>query len=195
MKSFVKFSIPFFIFILFSFQFPLVVRAEISSVPVKADSISAIKKQARTDNLAEIKVQACVAREANIKNRSDQMAKRAANMEDVFSKIEQRVEEFYQTKLVSQGKTVANYNALVADVTAKSTALTPLIAKAQSDAVSFSCDKDKPADQVLQFNQDMKAVISALETFKKSVVNLIVGVKSVTGTENNATNSAKSVTQ
>jgi hypothetical protein len=187
MKNFAKFSLPLFIFILFSFQFPLIAKAE-TSIP-RASAVAL--KQARKDALTDAKVKACEMRQENIVNRSDQLAKRAANMEDVFSKIATRVEEFYQSKVVASGRTVANYNVLVADVSAKKDAVSPLLEKVATDAASFSCDKDRPAEQVKAFNQDMKAVISALEVYRKSVRNLIVAVKSVTGVENSATNSAK----
>lgn len=204
------------IFLLLFLQTSSSVAAQIGAVPIKniSTSTAALKqtatglkqeaadlrasaaavKQQRKDLLSEVKVQACQARQVAIGKRSDQMVKRAVNQQDVFGKIAQRVEEFYQTKLVPQGKTVPNYDALVSDITTKSAALTPLIVKASSDAATFSCDKDHPSEQVLGFNQDMKAVISALETYRKSVRNLIVEVKSVKGLENSATSSAKPIT-
>lgn len=148
-------------------------------------------KQARKDALSEFKVKACEARQAGIQKRSDQMVKRTTNQLDVFAKISQRVQEFYQSKLVPQGKTVANYDSLVADIASNGAALSPLLAKAQADAVAFSCDKDNPSGQVKAFNEDMKAVITGLQAYRKSVRNLIVAVKGATGAENGATGSAK----
>lgn len=155
---------------------------------------AAAAKQARKDALSDLKVKACEARQSAISKRSDQMVKRVTNQLDVFAKIAQRVQEFYQTKLLPQGKIVANYDTLVSDITTKSAAIAPLLAQAQAGAVTFSCDKDRPAEQVKNFNQDMKAVITALEAYGKSVRNLIVAVKSTTGVENSSTNSAKPVT-
>ena len=204
MKSNVaKIVFPLFIFLLLFLQFSSVVNAQdfglkkiyqetIRNTASKSDlpaSIAALK-QARKDNLADFKVKACEARQDAIKKRSDQMVKRATNMQDVFTKIATRVEEFYQTKLVPKGKTVPNYDALVADVNAKKSAIAPLLQKVQTDSLNFSCDKDHPADQVKMFEQDMKAVIAGLKDYRTSVRNLIVAVKSVVGKENSASNSA-----
>ncbi len=163
---------------------------------VKADirASASAAKQARKDALSDLKVKACEARQAGIIERSDLIVKRATNQQEVFAKIAARVEQFYQTKLLLQGKIVANYDGLVSDITTKSAAIAPLLVQAQSDAVNFSCDNDRPAEQVQTFNKDMRAVMSALEAYRKSVRTLIVAVKGVTGAEHSATNSAKPVT-
>ncbi len=152
-------------------------------------------KQARKDFLSETKVQACQAKQANIQKRSDSIVKRTQNQINVFTQIAQRVEQYYNEKLVPVGKIVPNYAILVADVASKEAAIAPLVAKSSSDSASFSCDKDRPADQLKTFDMDMKAVIAALETYRKSVRNLIVGVKSITGQENSATGSAVPTTK
>ncbi len=182
------FFISFFIFFLLFVKSAVIVNAQ---TPLeKAASISAVK-QARKDALPDFKVRACEARQAAIKKRSEQIIKRATNQVDLFTKIAQIVEQYYNEKLVPVGKTVANYDALVADIASKEAEIAPLIAKAQTSAANFSCDKDRPADQVKQFNADMKAVIAALGDFKKSVRNLIVAVKGAVGTGNSATSSAQ----
>lgn len=153
-------------------------------------SISALRKQARADLLTVTKLKACEARQDNIQKRSSQMVRRATNQEDVFTKIAGFVEQFYQNKLVPQGKTVANYDALVADISAKKDAITPLVQTAKTDAANFNCSGSSPNGQIQQFNTDMKAVIAALEAYRTSVRNLIVAVKSVVGAANSAANSA-----
>ncbi len=191
------FFISFFIFFLLFVKSAVIVNAQtpLSNTirSEKAASISAAK-QARKDALSDFKVKACEARQANIQKRSEQIVKRATSQLDTFSKIAQRVEQYYTEKLVPAGKTVANYNTLVADIATKEAAIAPLIAKAQAGAAGFSCDKDRPADQVKQFGADMKAVIVGLEAYRMSVRNLIVAVKGVVGAENSATGSARPAT-
>lgn len=168
-------------------------RVATTTAEIKASG-SAVR-QARKDALSDLKVKACDARQAIITKRSEQLVKRAISQQEVFAKISQRVQDFYQTKLLPQGKIVANYDVLVADVATKSVGISPLLAQAQTDATSFSCDKDRPADQVLTFNKDMKAVMVALEAYRKSVRTLIVAVKSVVGESKSATDSAMPITQ
>ncbi len=209
MRAFVKFLIlPIFFLLCLQVSSPVSAQQLDATTPRKfsnstedlkqraADfraSMSALKRE-RKDALTDMKVKACQARQANISKRSDKMLKRATNQLDVFAKISQRVIDFYQTKLVPQGKIVANYDVLVSDINTKSAAVAPLLQTAQADAANFSCDKDRPADQLKQFEQDMKAVNSALKDYRLSVRNLIVAVKSIAGVENSATNSARPVT-
>ncbi|MBI2195510.1 MAG: hypothetical protein HYU48_00485 [Candidatus Levybacteria bacterium] len=153
-------------------------------------SAAAQRKQARTDRLDDAKIRACEARQSAIRKRSDGIVRRAKNQLNVFSKIVQRVQEFYQNKLVPQGKTVANYDSLVANIASSEAAVAPLLSAAQASAAGFSCDRDNPSGQVREFNEDMKAVISALGTYRKSVRALIVAVKGAAGSGNSATTSA-----
>ncbi len=210
--------IPLLILFLFFIKSPQVVKAQLSDIPAlkkiydtgvnprktatpsstgliknragEIASKTAERKQVRTDKLEAVKIRACEARQANITKRSEQIVRRATNQLDVFAKIAQRVQEFYQNKLVPQGKIVTNYDSLVADIASNAAAITPLLAAAQAGAADFSCDKDHPSDQVKTFNEDMRAVMAGLETYRKSVRNLIVAVKGVTGAANSATRSA-----
>lgn len=208
-----------FILFLFFIKSPQVVRAQINDLPAlkrlyeanlkktatqsgtgvvkdrttlnsQRASAAAERKLARTDNLETLKLRACEARQSAITKRSEQIVKRATNQLDVFAKIAQRVQEFYQSKLIPQGKVVANYDSLVADIASSGAAIMPLLAEAEASAAGFSCDKDHPADQVKTFNEDMRAVISGLETYRKSVRNLIVAVRGAAGSLNSATSSA-----
>jgi len=204
-----------FILFLFFIRSPQVIKAQISDLPAlrgiyeksqnnttKSNtgsvkdrtgdmaSRAAEKKEARTDRLEAAKVRACEARQTNITNRSGKIAKRAATQLDVFAKIAQRVQEFYQERLVPQGKIVANYDSLIADIASKGATIMPLLAAAEAGAVSFSCDNDNPSEQVRVFNEDMRAVIAGLEAYRRSVRNLIVAVRGAASSVNSATSSA-----
>lgn len=139
--------------------------------------------QARAQiRLTEAKLRACQAREDAIKKRATRLAQLAANMESRFDKHAQRVEEYYTSKVVPSGKTVANYDSLVADIQAKKTAVATALSTAQNDANNFSCEGTDPKGQLTQFRKDMQAVKRALKDYRTSIKNLIVAVRSVTGT-------------
>ena len=203
MKKLIFISVS--ILFLFFIKSPQIIKAQVNDLPAlkklyeaniknttgAASSPGAERKLARTDKLEAAKIRACEARQSAITKRSEQIVKRSTNQLNVFSKIAQRVQEFYQSKLIPQGKTVATYDSLVADIASRGAAIAPLLAQAQADAANFSCDKDHPSEQVKAFNEDMRAVIAGLEAYRKSVRNLIVAVRSVVGTANSATRSAQ----
>lgn len=147
-------------------------------VPVLALAKPAAQANAG-ERLTEVKLKACQAKEDAIKKRSDQLTKMANNMLDKFDKIAARVEKYYTDTVVPSGKTVSNYDALVADITAKKTAVQTALTKAQTDTLAFSCTSDNPKGQLTQFREDMQAVKKALKDYRTSIKNLIVAVRSV----------------
>lgn len=134
------------------------------------------KTQAR---LTEAKLKACQAREDSIKKRGDQLTKMATNMLEKFDAIEKRVQEHYTSKVVPSGKTVSNYDTLVAEIQTKKTVVQTALTTAQTNATSFTCTGNDPKGQITQFRDDMKAVRSALKDYRTSIKNLIVAVRSV----------------
>jgi hypothetical protein len=138
--------------------------------------------------LADAKLKACQNREAAIQKRSDQLVRLAANMQDTFTSIATRVKVYYTNVVIPSGKTVSNYDALLAEIATKQTAVTTALAKAQSDATSFSCTSDDPKGQLTQFRSNMQAVKSALKDYRTSIKNLIVAVRSITGTTQSSAN-------
>ena len=99
-------------------------------------------------------------------------------MLEKFTVHAQRVEEFYTTKVVPGGKTVANYDNLVSDIQAKKTAVQTALAQAQSSLSSFDCTGNDPKGQLTQYKNDMLAVKSALKDYRTSIKNLIVAIRS-----------------
>lgn len=121
---------------------------------------------------------ACQARMETVQKRSTQLTQRAQNMEDVFGRIAKRVEDYYTNKLVPGGVTVGNYDALVADIAAKKAAVDTALAAAQSQASSFNCTSVAEAkSQIQAFRVAMQNVIAALKSYRTSVRNLIVAVR------------------
>jgi hypothetical protein len=104
-----------------------------------------------------------------------------------FDDIAARVENFYTSKLVPKGKTLGNYDALVADIQSKKTAVNAALTKAQSDINGFSCTADDPKGLLRQYRLDMQAVKGALQDYRKSIKNLIVAVRGLVGASETAT--------
>ena len=103
------------------------------------------------------------------------IADRGQKQTDLFATIATRVETFY----AKSGKTVTNYNTLVADVNAKHTAALAAVAKIKTDSTTFTCSTTNPQGIVTSFKSDLKLEISALQAYRTSVRNLTVAVKTV----------------
>lgn len=134
--------------------------------------------------LTDAKLKSCQAKQNAIKKRSDQLVKMTNNMLDKFDKIATRVETYYTDVVVPSGKTVSNYDALLADIAAKKTAVQTALTKAQTDAQAFDCTGSDPKGQLTQFREDMQSVKKALKDYRTAIKNLIVAVRSVTGKTN-----------
>lgn len=137
---------------------------------------------------------ACLAREKGIQNRSTNLVTRATNMEAVFATIASRVEDYYTSKVVPSGKSVANYTTLTTAIqTQKDTVQTDL-GKAQADATSFNCSSSDPKAEMTTYRSDMQTVIKDLQAYKQSVKNLIVAVRSLNGTQQSSGNTTNNET-
>jgi hypothetical protein len=128
--------------------------------------------------LTEAKLRVCQNRQHAITNIMARIADRGQKQLTLFSTIASRTETFYTDK----GKTLSNYDALVADVTAKAATAQTAVDTIKSDSTGFSCDGSDPKGFVASFKDSLKSEISALQAYRTSVKNLIVGVKSVQST-------------
>ena len=150
------------------------------------------RRQQVQNRLTEAKLKACQVRENIIKKRAERLGKLAKTIEEKFDAIAKRVEDYYVSKVVPSGKTVANYDSLIADIQTKKGAVQTALTQAQTNAASFSCTSDDPKGQMARFKDDMQAVKSALKDYRTSINDLIVAVRSVTGeTERNKATSPK----
>jgi hypothetical protein len=121
--------------------------------------------------LADAKLKACQKREATITKIISRINTRAENQVGVFDKIAARTEAFYTSK----GKTLSNYDALVAAVaSAKAQTQTDLAAMKTADG--FKCDGSDPKGMAASFKSSLKAETSDLKAYRTAVKNLIVGV-------------------
>lgn len=129
------------------------------------------------------KLKMCEAREHIVKNRAAHLNQLVIKMEDRFDLIAQRVKNYYTNKLVPSGKTVDNYDALVADIAAKKAVVEEAHTKAQTGFNNFSCASGKPKEAMMKFKSEMLDVKKALKEYRTSIKNLIVAVHKVTGIE------------
>lgn len=141
------------------------------------------------EKLTEAKLKVCQNKEAAIQRRDDQLTKMAENMLVKFDSIATRVETYYTDKAVPAGKTISNYDALVAEIAAKNSAVQVELDQATADAAAFDCASDDPKGQLTQFRTDMQAVKQALKDYRTAIKNLIVAIRSVTGTTESTSNS------
>jgi hypothetical protein len=117
----------------------------------------------------------CEKRQTKVNAIRTRIADRGQKQVDLFSTIATRVETFYTTK----GKTVSNYDQLVADVTAKHDAAVAALTNIKTTPVALKCDGTDANGAAASFKDALKTEIQALKEYKTAVKNLIVGVKSV----------------
>lgn len=125
------------------------------------------------------KLRACEAHMRSIQRRSEHLVRMATKMLTVFAKITQRVQEYYTTVVLPSGRSVANYDALLADIVAKRGAVEVALAQARATAGLFSCTAENPKETLRQFRLDMRGVKQALHAYRKAVRNLIVAVRTI----------------
>ncbi len=150
----------------------LAISAKANEHAVAAQTVAAAKLDAA-------KLKACQTREKTINSIMNRIADRGQKRLNVYSAIATKVEDFYTKK----GKTVSNYDSLVADANAKKTAAQNAIDKIKADKANFKCDGSDPKGVAAGFKDDLKLEISALHDYQQAIKNLIVAVKSVQSTE------------
>jgi len=134
-------------------------------------------KEKFEERLEARKEKICERIEAKITKRSDRLVEKAGNMASRFDKIVGKVKDYYTEKLVPRGVVVENYDALVADIEAKKMKVTEALDSAGEVISEFDCSGEKPKGILSLFRDDMKNVITALREYRKSVVNLIVAIR------------------
>ncbi len=144
-----------------------------ANINEEKSSIGVIKARLTAD-----KLELCQKRETEITNIMARVGDRGQKQLDLFAGIATKAENFYAEK----AKTLSNYDALVTDVNNQKSAAQLAVDTVKSTAPSFKCDSDNPKATVASFKEVAKIEITALNTYKQSVKNLIVGIKSVQST-------------
>jgi preprotein translocase subunit SecD len=122
----------------------------------------------------------CQKREQSIQKRSSQLVRMATNMLEVFERIAQRVRTYYLTVVIPSGQSLDQYSELLANIDLAKAAVENALEEAANTASTFDCGSSDPKQQLQKFRQDMKNVKKTLKTYRTSVKDLIVGVRSIT---------------
>jgi hypothetical protein len=122
--------------------------------------------------LDNAKKRACENHQATISRLMNVMDKRRQNAFDNITKVSEKVQAFYTEKRLS----VANYDDLVAAVSAAQTAAhTAMIA--QQAIPSLDCSGDHPRADVADFKEKRAGSIDAMKAYRDAVKNLVKAVK------------------
>lgn len=124
------------------------------------------------------KLKSCQNREKAITNIMMRLADRGQKQLNLFSTIANRVEQFY----VDKGISLATYDTLVANVATAKSSAQAVVDSVKSKSVDFTCTGDDPKSMANSFKDDLKTEIESLKTYRTSIKDLIVGVKSAQGT-------------
>lgn len=149
---------------------------ERSSALQKAKENQEARRAAVKEKIIAAKAAACERRKDSIEQRIDKILARAERQIAVFDKIADRTKQFADDK----NRKPANYAELVAAVDAAETAAVNGLAELKGQE-TIDCSVD-PKGDVGAFKSSLKSEIALLKTYKTSVKNLIVGVKSANGT-------------
>jgi hypothetical protein len=156
----------------------------------KAKETMQAKREKAKEHLDAARLKVCQNREKEITTKMTTLTTRGTDHLNVFTKIADRVEAFYKTK----GKTVANYDSLVADVNAKKAAVETAIASAKASGTTFSCTDPNPGMAAQQFKDSHAAVVKALQDYRTAIKNLIVAVRSAQSDATSSTTTDTSTT-
>ncbi|QQG51106.1 MAG: hypothetical protein HZB75_01185 [Candidatus Saccharibacteria bacterium] len=133
----------------------------------------------RKERLSDAKQKLCEARKERITRSIKRVSSRGERHLKVFATITDRVTTFYKNK----GKTLSNYDILVADVAAKKTAAEVAVRATAAYENTFDCSGDDPKGVLKSFRTTVAAQREAMKKFRTAIKNLIVGVKSVQAEE------------
>lgn len=193
------------IFLIFAFVFSTFAFASHSRLLGETDTATkSAKGKAKgrdklKNRLTQVKLKVCDKKESSIKKRSEKLVAKADKIQTRFDRIIERVDNYYVDVLVPKDVEVENYSDLLANIEDNRRATATALGVAESTAENFTCEGKNPKEQIGQFRTDMKGVISALKGYKKSVVNLIVAVrtkgKNIKESQPVATSSAQTATE
>lgn len=154
-------------------------------------SQTAAQQAAAKTRLAAAQLKACQNRQSAINNILARIADRGQKQLDLFSGIATKVEGFY----TKGGKTLSNYDSLVAAVNTQKTTAQAAVDAIKSNSSGFSCDGNDPKGFVTAFQDSLKSEISALQAYRTAVKNLIVEVESVQGATSSSSAGSNSSSQ
>jgi len=160
--------------------FPQQPRVKGEQTASPSSNLSDKKRQVREEfqeRLDQTKLRICEKLEETINNRSNHLVERVNKHIARFDRISNKVQTFYTEKMVPKGINVENYETLVGNIATKKAAVAEAAANAAATIDDFDCSGDSPKQALADFHDQMHLVIKALKEYKKSVVDLIVAVR------------------
>jgi hypothetical protein len=139
------------------------------------------KNENDKNSSSEGKLKSCQSKEKSVKKRLDQLIKLVVKMEGKFDAITLRIQNFYTTKVVPGGKTIPNYDALVADIATKKASVQTALSNVQNGSTNFSCTAEDPKGQLNKFKLEMQNVKKTLHDYRTSIKNLIIAIHTLVG--------------
>lgn len=113
---------------------------------------------------------ACEKKQAVIKKRLDNLTKMATRMLETFNRI--------AGKVAGSGQQSASGSATLSEgAQAKKKAVEDALAKAKTDAESFSCTSSDPKQALKNFRVNMQSVKRALKEYRTEIKNMIKAKK------------------
>lgn len=143
-----------------------------------ASTASTTANASSVNRLQGDKLKQCLTRETKIDNAVSRIRDRGQKQLDLFTSIATRTEVFY----TRNGKILSNYNALVTAVNTQKAVTQQAVTALKSQKLTFSCNGTDPKAVGTAFKSALQTQNQALKDYRTAVKNLIVGVKSVTGT-------------
>jgi hypothetical protein len=141
------------------------------------DAAAQNRNENATSKLEAAKLKVCEKREEKIKNIMSRIVDRGEKQLELFTKISDRVQAFYEDKELS----VANYDDLVVEVEAKKADAQAALDAIDDTTVEFACVGTDPKGAAESFKEALKSKIAALKAYKTAVKDLLVAVKTAQG--------------
>jgi hypothetical protein len=147
-----------------------------SSSSVRVENREEVRERAK-NMLEDRKLQACKAREEAIKNRKGSLLRLATESLKRMDVFVEKIKNFYQEKVVASGKSVSNYNDLLAEVERTRLEAVSSLDKASKLADEFRCNGDNPKEVYKEFRLAMQQTKEKLYEYRKAIKNLLVAVR------------------
>jgi hypothetical protein len=144
-------------------------KSEIKARKTEREASRADKQQ----KLEAKKLEICQKKQTSINKVMGNITDHKTKQAEVFSKIADRVQAFYEEKSLS----VDNYDELVKAVDDANAKVLAEIENLEASDVDFMCDSADPLKVSDAFKGAREGVVSAMKEYKTAVKDLIVGVK------------------
>jgi hypothetical protein len=154
------------------------------SLRSRAQKLLSDKRQNRLERTQAQRQKACEQHQDGIDNRFATLGDKADRFLQHFNEVFTKVQAYQANKQL----TVADYDALVADVTAKQTAATTAVATLKSlSGTKIDCTVTDPATSVAAVKEAAQDARTALQAYRASLKNLVKALQAAKDTDNSAT--------